>query len=176
MTSIPLILVFLVALVLSSGSAAAAPVAANLQPPLPPGEVRVAPPAPGLPAEIQAFSGQWAGAWIDPAHPESGIQEILVVQEMVSKDDIKVILSWGDCPVCGSQGEARRFSARIANLCIDWRRLPEPFAHLKADGLGPKQVLYFSYPEGRTFTFVLNDQGQLLGTDGEGAVRMNRVK
>ena len=78
--------------------------------------------------------------------------------------------------MCRSKADWRRFSGKIAKLCIDWRRVPEPFSQILADALGNKTVLYFSYSEGRTFTFVLDDSDQLLGTDGVGAVRMSRLK
>lgn len=85
------------------------------------------------------------------------------------------MLSWGDCPVCRSKADWRRFTGKIANICIDWRKLPPPFAQVNPDALGNKRVLYFSYPAGRTFTFVLDDKDQLFGTDGVGAIRMARL-
>jgi hypothetical protein len=173
MKALMLVLVLLLGAGSSAGQAAG-PAGAGL--PLPPEGLRLVPPDPGLPEDLRAFAGSWAGVWIDPDHPETGIPETLVVEEVVSKDEIRVIFAWGDCPVCGSHADWRRFAGRVANLCIDWRKLPEPFSRVRADSLGNKKVLVFSYPQGRTFTFVLDDDGQLLGTDGVGAVRMSRVK
>jgi len=132
-------------------------------------------PNPALPPDIRSFSGSWSGIWIDPQHPQSGIREILVVEEIVSEDEIKVILSWGDCPVCHSKADCRRFAGKIRNLCIDWQKLPKPFYHIKTDSLGEKRVLVFGYPEGRVFTFVLDDEGNLIGTDGGGIIVMSRL-
>jgi len=144
-------------------------------PPLPSGGVQVFPPAPALPADIRAFSGGWHGVWVDPDHPDRGIPEVLIVEEVISQDEVRVVLSWGDCPVCRSKAGWRRFTGKTAKICLDWRRLPEPFSRVSPDTLGNKKVLYFGYPEGRVFTFVLEDQDQLIGTDGVGAIRMSRL-
>jgi hypothetical protein len=170
------VLAFLLGMGLSLGQAAEPAGPGPAGPRLPPEGVRVISPDPGLPADIRAFTGRWSGVWIDPDHPERGIPEVLIVEEVVSKDEIRVFFSWGDCPVCRSKGAWRRFTGKIARICIDWRKLPEPFSRIRADALGNKKVLCFSYPEGRTFTFVLDDDDQLLGTDGVGAVRMSRMK
>lgn len=169
-------LAFLMGPGMASGQAAGLAGAGSAGPPLPPEGIRLIAPAPDLPGELRAFAGSWSGVWIDPDHPESGIPETLAVEEVVSKDEIKVVFAWGDCPVCGSQAGWRRFTGKVANLCLDWGKLPKPFSRVRADALGHKKVLVFSYPQGRTFTFVLDDDGRLLGTDGAGAVRMSRVK
>lgn len=176
MKSLTLIMVLLLGLGIGSGVAAEKPAAQPARPPLPPEGIHVVPPDPGLPADIRGFVGSWYGVWYDPGHPQSGVQEILVVEEIASKDQVKVIFSWGDCPVCKSKADWRRFSGKIADLCVDWQRLPGPISKVDAAALDIRKVLYFGYPEGRTFTFVLDDAGQLLGTDGWGSIKMNRLK
>ena len=98
-----------------------------------------------------------------------------MVEEVVSKNEIKVILSWGDCPVCQSKADWRRFTGKITSLCIDWKKLPKPFFQINTDALGQNKVLHFSYPEGRAFIFVLDDSHHLIGTDGAGIVVMSRL-
>jgi hypothetical protein len=146
------------------------------RPPLPPEGIRLVQPDPGVPAEIRGFSGSWQGDWVDPGHPGQPIREILVVEEMVSKDDIKIVYSWEACPVCKNKAGWRRFKGKMVNICIAWHNLPKPFSQVNADALGQKKVLCFRYPEGRTFSFVLDDKDQLIGTDGAGAIIMSRIK
>jgi hypothetical protein len=176
MNAIILMIVLLLGTGVGSVQAGPPPGAAPGRPPLPPEGIRVITPDPSLQADIRAFSGSWYGLWIDPSHPDRGIREILVVEEVVSKDEIKVILSWGDCPVCQSKADWRRFTGKLASLCIDWNKLPKPFYHLNTDALGQKKVLSFGYPEGRTFIFVLDNDNELIGTDGAGIVVMSRLK
>ena len=144
------------------------------RPPLPPQGIHVVPPDPALPADLKEFSGSWSGEWFDPDHPESGIREILVVEEIAAKDKVNVIFSWGDCPVCRTKADWGRFSGKFLYLCVDWKRLPGPISQVDSDALGGKKVLCFKYPEGRTFLFVA-DGDQLLGTDGYGSIKMRRL-
>jgi hypothetical protein len=175
--ALTLLLVLLLGVGTTAGQAGEPPPAAGPGgPPLPPEGIRVVPPDSKVPAEIRGFSGSWYGEWIDPGHPDKPIREILVIEEMVSRDDIKVVYSWGECPVCKSKAEWRRFKGKIVNICIPWQNLPKPFSQVNADALGQKKVLCFSYPEGRTFTFVLDNNDQLIGTDGAGAIMMSRLK
>jgi len=176
MKSPTLIMILLLGIGTGLAGAAAPPAPEPARPPLPPEGIHLVPPDPGLPADIKEFSGSWQGVWFDPDHPQSGVRELLIVEEVASKDKIKVIFSWGDCPVCRSKADWRRFSGRIVNLCVDWKRLPGPFSNVNSDALGEKKVLVFGYPEGRTFTFVLDNEGQLLGTDGWGSIKMKRVQ
>jgi hypothetical protein len=146
------------------------------RPPLPSEGIKVIAPDPSLPSDLKVFSGSWDGLWLDPHHPDEPIREILVVEEVISKDDIRGIFSWGDCSVCQSKADWRRFSGKLLKLCIDWGKLPAPFNRVDATGSGEKKVLYFRYAEGRTFSFVLDDKDQLIGTDGTGLITMSRFK
>jgi hypothetical protein len=171
-----LIMVLLLGLGIGSGGAAEKSASELARPPLPPEGIRVVLPDPGLPADIRAFSGSWYGVWFDPDHPEKGIREMLVVEDIPAQDKVNVIFSWGECPVCQSKADWRRFPGKIVNLCVDWQKLPGPFSKVSSDALGEKKVLAFGYPEGRTFTFVLDADGQLLGTDGWGSIKMKRLE
>ncbi len=126
MKFISLMMAFFLGMGVGSGLSAGLMGGDQAGPPLPPEGIRMVRPVPGLPPEIRAFAGRWAGVWIDPCigqrHPE-----LLVVEEVISKDEVKVVFSWGYCPVCRSKADWRRFSGKIAKLCIDWRKLPEPF-------------------------------------------------
>jgi hypothetical protein len=176
MRSRVLILVFLAGMAIGSPTAAGPSGPEASRPPLPPEGIRVVQPDSKVPDEIRGFSGSWYGEWVDPGHPDQPIREILVVEEMVSKDDIKLVYSWGACPVCKSKAGWRRFKGKMVNICIAWHNLPKPFSQVNTDALGQKKVLCFRYPEGRTFTFVLDDKDQLIGTDGAGAIIMSRLK
>jgi hypothetical protein len=126
-------------------------------PPFPAEDIRLVSPALGLPDDIKAFSGKWHGEWLDPCDfPGFGLQEILVIEEIVSPEEVKVILSWGDCPVCGAKADWRRFWGKI----------------ITRDG---KKVLYFGYSAEKTFSFY-HEGEYLIGTDGKGGIRMERLK
>ena len=71
---------------------------------MPPEGIRMVPPVRGLPPEIRAFAGRWADVWIDPGHPDSGIPELLVVEEVISKDEVKVVFQLGVLPGVPEQG------------------------------------------------------------------------
>lgn len=161
---------------IGAGMAAEPSKSAAARPPLPPDGIRVIPPDSKVPADLRPLSGNWYGEWVDPAHPDRPIPEILVVEEMVSQDNIKVIFSWGDCPVCKTEAKWRRFTGKIVSICVDWQSFPKPFSQVNAAALGQKKLLLFSYPEGRTFAFVLDDSDHLIGTDGVGCIRMTRLK
>jgi hypothetical protein len=175
MKPIALIMVLLLGVGISAGGAADKSATEPAPPPLPPQGIHLVPPDPGLSADIKEFSGSWHGEWFDPDHPEIGVRETLVVEEIASKDKVNVIFSWGDCPVCQSKANWHRFSGKILYLCVDWKKLPGPISRVNSDALGGRRVLCFSYPEGRTFIFV-SDGEQLLGTDGYGSVMMKRLQ
>lgn len=113
-------------------------------------------PDPKLPVEIRAFFGNWQGLWMAPGgDPAHAVPTILVVEEIVSPDKVMVVLGWGECPICKSEAGCQRFWGKIGVM----------------EG---KQVLYFGFPQGKTYSFTLEGE-RLTGTDGTGQVSMRRL-
>ncbi len=90
-------------------------------PPLPKG-VRVIPPNPQLPPEIRAFSGVWEGTWGFYPHWDINIDNyarcILIVEEIVSPEKVRVVYSVGPQEKIGSflvgKGSWRRYWGSIS--------------------------------------------------------------
>jgi hypothetical protein len=113
-------------------------------------------PDPKLPPEIRGFFGNWQGQWLEAgANPHQMVPTIMVVEEIVSPEKVMVVLGWGECPICKSEAGCQRFWGKIE----------------KVQG---KQVLYFGFPQGKTFSFSLENDS-LIGTDGQGQVIMHRL-
>lgn len=54
-----------------------------------PDDVKVAPPASDIPPELRAYSGRWYGVW------DGVLPHVLVVEEILAPDQVKVIYAWG---------------------------------------------------------------------------------
>jgi hypothetical protein len=118
---------------ISNGVGAAEKSKALCAPRLPEDGIHQVQPDAALPAEIRAYFGSWHGQWLTPGgDPAHAVPTILVVEEIVSPEKVKVILSWGECPICKSAAGCQRFWAKIE----------------KVQG---KQMLYFGYPQGKTY-------------------------
>jgi len=154
---LPAVVVLTVVLAGFGAAAGAAEKPQALCPPrLPDDGIHQVKPDPQLPAEIKAFFGNWHGRWVGPnVEPYHGVPTILVVEEIASPEKVMVVLGWGECPECKSMASCQRFHAKITRL----------------EG---KQVLYFGFPEGKTYSFALEGD-HLIGTDGAGRVEMQRL-
>jgi hypothetical protein len=125
-------------------------------PRLPEDGVRQVQPDPKLPGEIKAFFGNWHGHWMAPGSDQAhAVPTILVVEEIVSPEKVMVVLGWGECPTCKSAAGCQRFWGKIE----------------KVQG---KQVLYFGFPQGKTYSFAF-EGNHLVGTDGTAQVSMSRL-
>lgn len=144
-------------LIVGVGVAGAEKSKALCPPRLPEDGIHQVAPDPNLPADIKAFYGNWQGQWLEAgAAPDHAVPTILVVEEIVSPEKVMVVLGWGECPVCKTDAGCQRFWGKIA----------------KVEG---EQVLYFGFPQGKTFSFSLEDDS-LIGTDGQAQVAMQRLK
>jgi hypothetical protein len=153
----PIVAVLAIALlIVGVGMAAAEKTKALCPPRLPEDGIHQVQPDPNLPADIKAFYGNWQGPWLEAgAKPDHTVSTILVVEEIVSPDKVMVVLGWGECPNCKADAGCQRFWGKIA----------------KVQG---KQVLYFGFPEGKTYSYSLEDD-RLIGTDGQAQVTMRRM-
>jgi hypothetical protein len=143
-------------LIVGVGVAAGEKSKALCPPPLPEDGIHQVQPDPKLPAEISAFFGSWQGQWMAPgADPAHAVPTILVVEEIVSPEKVMVVLSWGECPTCKSVAGCQRFWSKIEKI-------------------QDKQVLYFGFPQDKTYSFSL-DGDRLIGTDGQAQVIMRRL-
>lgn len=147
----------IVLLIVGVGIAGAEKSKALCPPRLPEDGIHQVTPDPNLPVDIKAFYGNWQGQWLEAgAKPGHSVSTILVVEEIVSPEKVMVVLGWGECPICKADAGCQRFWGKIA----------------KVEG---KQVLYFGFPQGKTFSFSLEDD-HLIGTDGQARVTMQRMK
>ena len=117
-------------------------------PPLPPEGVKVTPPNPQLPPEIRAFSGTWEGTWSFYPH-EAGLENrrraILIVEEIVSPEKVRVVYSWGPT----ADGEKP-----------GWRRYWGSIAKEK-----DRYVLSYKKQDGKPMTFALEGNQLVSWTD-----------
>jgi len=120
-------------------------------PPLPPRGVKVVSPDPSFAPGITAFSGVWEGVWDDKGH---GVQGKLVVEEILSSENVKLLYSWGGCALCNETPGWRGFTGEI----------------VKKNG---KDVLSFGNSSEQLFTFTL-EGNQLIGTVGEARIAMDK--
>ena len=153
----PIVVILALTLIMVAAGVAAGEKSKALCPPrLPEDGVRQITPDPNLPAEIRAFFGNWHGRWVDAGgSPDHAVPTILVVEEIVSPEKVMLVLGWGECPTCKSDAGCQRFWGKIE----------------KVQG---KQVLYFGFPQGKTYSFNLEDD-RLIGTDGQARVTMQRL-
>lgn len=87
----------------------------SVSPPLPT-NMKIIPPNANLPLEISKFSGIWEGTWCFRPHGGAARdtrRAILVVEEIISPESVRVIYSWGPTSSGGSVGFGR-FHGRIA--------------------------------------------------------------
>jgi hypothetical protein len=146
----------IVLLIAGAGIAAGEKTKALCPPRLPEDGLHQVQPDPNLPADLKAFYGNWQGQWMGPgADPAHAVPTILVVEEIVPPEKVMVVLGWGECPTCKSDAGCQRFWGKIE----------------KVQG---KQVLYFGLPQGKTYSFSL-DNDRLIGTDGQAQVTMRRL-
>jgi hypothetical protein len=146
----------IVLLIIGVGMAAAEKTKALCPPRLPEDGLHQVQPDPNLPADIKAFYGNWQGQWMAPGADQAhAVPTILVVEEIVSPEKVMVVLGWGECPTCKSDAGCQRFWGKIE----------------KVQG---KQVLYFGFPQGKTYSFSLEND-HLIGTDGQAQVTMSRL-
>jgi hypothetical protein len=147
-----LILTMVVWLALGSWHCAAEGTTTQLTPPpLPPRGIQVVAPDPELAPVIKAFSGVWEGVWDDKGH---GVQAKLVVEEILSSQNIKLLYSWGGCALCQEIPGWRGFTGEI----------------VKKNG---KEVLSFGNPSEPLFTFTLEGD-RLIGAMGEARIAMEK--
>lgn len=153
----PIVAVLVIALLITGAGMAAAQKSKALCPPrLPEDGLHQVQPDPNLPADLKAFYGNWQGQWMGPgAAPGCAVPTILVVEEIVSPEKVMVVMGWGECPTCKSDAGCQRFWGKIE----------------KIQG---KQVLYFGFPQGKTYSFSLEND-RLIGTDGQAQVTMSRL-
>ncbi len=85
--------------------------------PLPKEGVKIIPPSPQLPLEIRAFSGTWEGTWGLSSEREPGKKDfrraILIVEEIVSPEKVRVVYSWGPA-ASGDKPGVRRHVGTIS--------------------------------------------------------------
>jgi hypothetical protein len=122
-------------------------------PPLPPRGVKVVSPDPSFAPGIKAFSGVWEGVWDDKGH---GVQAKLVVEEIMSSKNVKLLYSWGGCALCNETPGWRGFTGEI----------------VEKNG---KDVLFFGNSPELPFTFTLKEN-QLIGTMGEARIAMEKCQ
>jgi hypothetical protein len=153
----PIVAVLAIALLMVGVGMGAGEKSRALCPPrLPEDGIHQVQPDPNLPAEIRAFFGNWHGRWLDAGgDPAHAVPTILVVEEIVSPEKVMVVLGWGECPTCKADAGCQRFWGKIE----------------KVQG---KLVLYFGFPQGKTYSFSLDDD-RLIGTDGQAQVTMRRL-
>ena len=153
----PIVVILALMLLIAGTGVASGEKSKALCPPrLPEDGIHQVQPDPNLPAEIRSFFGNWHGQWMAPGgDPAHAVPTILVVEEIVSPEKVMVVLGWGECPTCKSDAGCQRFWGKIE----------------KVQG---KQVLYFGFPQGKTYSFNLEDD-RLIGTDGQARVTMRRL-
>jgi hypothetical protein len=150
------VILALTLIVVGVGIAAGEKSKALCPPRLPEDGIHQVQPDPNLPADIKAFFGNWQGQWLEAgAKPDHTVSTILVVEEIVSPEKVMVVLGWGECPICKADAGCQRFWGKIGVV-------------------QGKQVLYFGFPQGKTFSFSLEDE-LLIGTDGQAQVSMRRM-
>ena len=153
----PIVAILALTLLIAGTGVASGEKSKALCPPrLPEDGIHQVQPDPKLPVEIRAFFGNWHGRWLAPGgDPACAVPTILVVEEIVSPEKVMVVLGWGECPTCKSDAGCQRF----------WG---------KTEKVKGKQVLYFGFPQGKTYSFSLEDD-RLIGTDGQAQVTMRRL-
>jgi hypothetical protein len=120
-------------------------------PPLPPSGVKVVSPDPELAPGLKAFSGVWEGVWDDKGH---GVQAKLIVEEILSSGNVKLLYSWGGCALCDETPGWRGFTGEI----------------VKKNG---KDVLFFGNSPEDLFTFTV-EASRLIGAIREAHIAMEK--
>jgi hypothetical protein len=86
-----------------------------VSPPLP-ADMKIIPPNSNLPPEISKFSGIWEGTWCFRPHlgPARDVQRaILVIEEIVSPENVRLIYTWGPHPL-GYEPGWKRYQGSIS--------------------------------------------------------------
>jgi hypothetical protein len=147
-----------IALLMVSPRMAAGEKSKALCPPrLPEDGIHQVQPDPSLPPELRAFLGNWQGRWLEAGcTPDHAVPTILVVEEIVSPEKVMVVMGWGECPVCKKEAGCQRFWGKIE----------------KIQG---KLVLYFGLPQDKTYSFIMDADRLIGGTDGQGQLTLARL-
>ena len=152
----PIVAALAIALLMGGVGMAAGEKSKALCPPrLPEDGIHQVQPDPNLPADIRAFLGNWYGRWVDECS-NPAVPTILVVEEIVSPEKVMLVLGWGECPGCKADAGCQRFWGKIAVV-------------------QGKQVLYFGFPQGKTYAFSLEGDRLIGGADGQAQVTMRRL-
>ena len=74
-----------------------------------PSDINIVPPNPSLPKEVAALSGKWEGSWT------RGRSMILVVEKIISENEMQFVYAWGDWGANnpgGFERMSRKFSVK----------------------------------------------------------------